>query len=115
MKNILIIILLLAASCVQKSYDQEVKFVLDVSALKDIKTVGIRGEASPLSWEKDLPMEVLKKDSLYTITLTGKTGYRFTEVKFVVNGDFELQEKPNRKIIFDSSRKTVYQAKFNVQ
>lgn len=114
MKKILAIfaISLSISSCVQKSYEQTVVVELDVSAVKNIQTVGIRGQ-NPLSWDTDLPMKEVVKDSLYAVTISGKTGYLFTEIKFTVNGEFELQNQPNRKIVFDKGRKTIYKATFN--
>jgi hypothetical protein len=114
MKNLIFISLLFLSSCVQKSYEQTVELQLNVSGIKNIKTVGVRGEHKPLSWDNDLEMKPIEKDSLYTVTISGKTGYTFEELKFTVNGEFELKEKPNRRVNFDASRKTVYKAKFNV-
>ncbi len=117
MKKINVILILIvtfcAYSCVQKSYDQSVNLILDVSGIKDIQTVGVRGEGKPLDWDKDLPMKEVIKDSLYAVTVTGKTGYLFTELKFTINGEFELKDKSNRKVVFDASRNTIYKAKFN--
>lgn len=45
--------------------------------------------------------------------ITGETGYLFTEVKFTVNGDFELKEKDNRKVVFQSKDTTYYNATFD--
>lgn len=105
-----------AFGCVQKSYEQTVSFTLDVSDVKEkIETVGLRGEGKPLSWDTDLPMTPIKKDSLYTVKISATTGYKFAEVKFVVNGKFELEGKPNRRIVFDASRNTSYNAKFNIE
>jgi len=69
--------------------------------VKDIKTVGIRGNDKPLSWENDLEMIPVKQDSLYRVVVSGETGYLFMEVKFTVNHDFELKDQPNRRIEFD--------------
>ena len=99
-------------SCVQKSYKRTVIFHLDVKGIKNIKKVGIRGNDKPLSWDYDYEM-TLGKDSVYTTTVTGETGYKFTSVKFTINGDFELKEKDNRKIYFKDKDTTVYKAKFN--
>jgi hypothetical protein len=103
----------LITSCVQESYNQTVTVILDASGIKDIKTVGVRGEVKPLSWDEDFEMKPLIKDSLYTATFTGKTGYLFAEIKFVVNGEFELKDQDNRRVYFDKSRKTIYKATFN--
>lgn len=102
-------------SCVQKSYERTVVFTLDVSNVKNIKTVGLRGEGKPLSWANDLGMKLIKNDSLYTISVTAVTGYKFVDVKFVVNGEFELQNKPNRRVFFNENGITNYDAIFNIE
>jgi PBP1b-binding outer membrane lipoprotein LpoB len=117
MKNLIFlsILTLFVASCVQKSYKRTVVLTLDVSGIKDIQTVELRGEGNPLSWNKDLEMKPIKKDSLYTVSVTAVTGYKFAEIKFVVNGKFELENQENRRIYFDEkSDTTFYNAKFDV-
>ncbi|MDZ7935758.1 MAG: hypothetical protein U5M51_12520 [Emticicia sp.] len=69
------------------------------------KYSGVAGEGKPLSWQSDLPLKEIVKDSLYSTTLTVETGYLFSEVKFTVNGEFELQDKDNRRVIYDKSKK----------
>lgn len=100
-------------SCVQKAYERKVTFLLHTEQLKDIEKVGIRGNNRPLTWKKDLEMTALKKDSLYSVTVTFLTGYKFAEVKFVVNDEFELQDKDNRRVIFNENAETIYEATFN--
>jgi hypothetical protein len=58
-------------------------------------------------------MTELVKDSLYTVTIAGQTPYDFTEIKFTVNGQFELENKDNRRLVFTGDT-TYYRAKFNV-
>lgn len=117
MKNKVAITALLLAlfltSCVQKTYKKTVVFTVDVSEIKNIKKVGIRGNDKPLSWDFDTEMKALKKDSVYQITLTGETGYKFTEVKFVVNDSIEFQNEDNRRIVFSKKDTTYFNAKFN--
>lgn len=118
MKNYSIVLmgllLLSLVGCVQKSYKKTVVVTLAVPSAKDIKTVGIRGQGRPLSWDYDLEMQTLVKDSLYTATVTAVTGYKFAEIKFTVNGEFELQNQPNRKVFFSDKDTTYYTAVFNV-
>lgn len=117
MKKILVIIAvvfsLAVTSCVQKTYKKTVVFTLDVSEIKKVKKVGIRGNDKPLSWEYDTKMREVKRDSVYQITITGETGYKFTEVKFVINDIFEFQNGDNRKVVFSENDTTFYNAKFN--
>ena len=108
------LVTLSSVSCVQKSYERKVTYILDVSEVKNIKTVGIRGQGKPLSWNTDLEMQPLKKDS-FTVTVTCVTGYKFGQVKFVVNDEFELKEKPIRKVIFNENGETIYKATFNIE
>lgn len=104
---------LFLTSCVQKTFKKTVVFILDVSEIKDIKKVGIRGNDKPLSWDYDTQMKEVKKDRLFKITLTGETSYKFTEVKFVINDKFEFENENNRRVIFFEKDTTLYRAKFN--
>lgn len=110
-----IIIVVCFGSCVQKTVQKTVVFTLDVSDVKNVKKVGIRGSDKPLSWDYDTEMRAIKKDTLYKISITGKTGYKFTEIKFVVNDTFELQNEDNRRVMFTKKDTTFYTAKFNKQ
>jgi len=76
--------------------------------------VGLRGNDKPLNWNADYEMKVLVKDSLYKAIITYKTGYKFTEAKFTVNGEFELQSSANRRVTFSNGDTTTYRATFNV-
>ncbi len=104
---------LITTSCVQKSYKRKVNFIVDVSKVKDIKSVGIRGE-KPLDWNYNTEMTKVIKDSLYKATITFETGYKFVEMKFTVNGDYELKNQPNRKIVFATNGETNFNAVFDV-
>ena len=87
--------------CVQAAYDRTVVYVVDVSAVPNVTTVGIRGEDTPLSWGSDTPLTpVADSPGLYTATVTTKTGRLTTEVQFVVNGTFEFSDSQD-----DSLRK----------
>lgn len=98
--SIILVSLLLfwLAGCVQKSYT---------------KTVGIRGQGKPLSWDNDFELKPVVKDSLYTATITAVTGYKFAKIKFTVNGDFELKEQPNRRVVFSDKDTTYYNVIFD--
>jgi hypothetical protein len=109
----LCLLLVSVAGCVQKTYKKTVVVMLTVSNIKNIKTVGIRGEGKPLSWDTDIEMQPVVKDSLYTATVTAVTGYKFAQIKFTVNNEFELKEKPNRRVVFSDKDTTVYEAVFD--
>ncbi|MDR6157939.1 hypothetical protein QF023_001455 [Chryseobacterium sp. SLBN-27] len=115
MKKVVFLIIfgLFIIGCVQKTYKQTVIYTLKTSHPEEIKTVGIRGNDKPLSWDSDTELIPLKKDSLYQIKITYLTGYKFTEVKFTINGDYELKGMPNRRIDFNPSGTTHYNATFN--
>jgi hypothetical protein len=115
-KNLIVIfigLLTITTSCVQKTYKKIVVFTVDVSGIKKINKVGVRGENKPLDWNYDTEMKVIKKDSLYQATVVFETGYKFAEVKFTVNDEFELKEKDNRRINFSEKGTTLYNAKFD--
>jgi hypothetical protein len=114
-KNIIkaLILITTTASCVQKSSRKTVIVRLNVAGQKDLKSVGIRGNEKPLSWDYNKELVSVIKDTLYTDTFSFITGYKFTEVKFTVNDKFELNDKPNRKIAFEKGDTTIYQAKFD--
>jgi hypothetical protein len=114
-KNNIIIfsIIILMSSCVQKSYKQVIKFTLTVTNKKDIKTVGVRGEGKPFSWYNDVELIPIIKDSIYAATVETITGYKFAKVKFTVDGNMELEDKPNRIINFSGNDTTYYNATFN--
>lgn len=109
-----IVTILMFTSCIQKTKTQTVTLLLDVSSVKDIKTVGVRGVEKPFSWGYDMKMEVVKKDSLYKKTFVTETGRLCTEIEFTINGNFELQNKENRKIYFSDTKTTIIKAKYYV-
>jgi putative oxidoreductase len=100
-------------SCVQPSGRKTIKVLLHTQGIKNINTIGIRGNEKPLSWDNDLQLTPITKDSLYTATFFLVTGYTFTEAKFTVNGEYELQNKDNRRIVFADKDTTIYEATFN--
>lgn len=104
----LIVGTLLMSSCVQKTYKRVVVVTVDVSKQKGVQQVGLRGNGQPLSWETDYPMTEVVQDSLYKAIITTETGYLFAEGKCTVNGTFELQNQPNRRIEFDTKKDTTY-------
>ena len=106
---------LLLPGCVQKAADKTVVYLLDVSGHPNVGLVGLRGRDKPLSWDYDLQLTPIKKDSLYRAVVTTHTGYKATEVKFTINGDYELKEKDNRRIEFGAEDTAVYRARFNVE
>lgn len=110
----ILLLLLLLNGCVQKTYTKTVVFTLTVPHQYAPKTVGIRGDDSPLNWDQDVVMKAAANDSIYTATITFVTGYKHSMVKFTVNNEFELANENNRKVEFtDGSDTTYYSAVFN--
>jgi hypothetical protein len=118
MRNYKLILMLLlttiCVSCVQKSSKKTVVVRLNVAGITGIKTVGLRGSEKPLSWDYDLELQPIIKDSFYEGYFSLVTGYKFTEVKFTINEDFELKDKDNRQIIFSEKDTTIYEALYNL-
>lgn len=110
--SVLLAIILAFFSCVQSTRTRVVVVTVDVSGRGPIEKVGIRGEGNPLSWREDYLLTPVVKDSLYTATITGQTPYDFTEIKFTVNGQFELDNQDNRRVAFTGDT-TYYRARFN--
>lgn len=104
----------LLPACVQKATDKTVVYLLDVSGHPNPGLVGLRGRDKPLNWNSDQPLALVKKDSLYRAVVTIHTGYKATEVKFTLNGEFELKNQDNRRVEFGPSDTTVYRARFDV-
>jgi putative oxidoreductase len=111
--------LLSLGACVQRAYDRTVVYELDVSRVRGVQVVGVRGGDRPLSWERDTPLVPLSADSLYRAVVTYHTGYLATEVKFTVNGSFELANGDNRTVRLARTTTggdtTVYRAVFDVR
>lgn len=84
--------------CVQPAFDRMITYELDVSRVPGARTVGVRGADRPLSWDQDVAMRPVVPESLYVVTVTYHTGYLATDVKFTVNGEFELAEQENRRV-----------------
>lgn len=109
----------LLTGCVQPAYDRTVVYELDVSHVPGLQHVGVRGGDRPLSWEQDTPLTAVVRDSLYRATVTYHTGYLATEVKFTVNGTFELADGANRTVRLARTTvggdTTIYRAVFDVR
>ncbi len=116
MKTNLLIYCLLAAllsACVQPSSKKTVVYTLHLTKPKADLNVGVRGKDKPLSWKSDLVMQpVGSGNTTYRAVVTYVTGYTFTEIKFVVDGGFELAEQPNRRVVFSPTDTTFYEATF---
>lgn len=118
MKKIAIIItsvVLLFASCVQKEFDKKVTFLVDTNGIKDITSIGIRGNFLPNKWKETVPLIDKNNDGVYEITFNEKTAVYGINFKFVKNGvDYELKDEENRQIVFEYKPEIiVYKTKFD--
>lgn len=68
--------------------------------------MSLRGSDYPLSWSQDYEMQPVIEDSLFTAKIEINTGYNYTELKLVRNGEFEFKDQDNRVIRFDEDRTT---------
>jgi hypothetical protein len=105
---------LLISSCVQKTKKQKVEFFVDVRDIENVNSIGVRGSTPPLNWNQNFELKDDNNDSIYTGTIIFEIPYDFVELKLVKNEDqFELNNQPNRKLLFDKSGDTKYQVKFD--
>lgn len=109
-----IVIGAMLSGCVQKSRQVTVNLKLHISGIKNIKQVGVRGNGKPLSSDKDLVMQPVIKDSVYAVSFTTITGYKFLECKFTVDDKTELEGQPDRRIEFGNKNTVTYEARYQV-
>ena len=114
-KTIAFVFSLSIMSCVQEEHDKTVIFYLDMNGVKNVNTVGIRGNFLPKKWKETVPMTDKNNDGIYEFSVSRKTAAYAIEFKFVKNDTkFELTDKSNREIVFEYKPETIeYNAKFN--
>jgi hypothetical protein len=97
-------LILFFASCVQPTHRYEVEFELMIPMGTAVESVSIHGQDYPLSWEKEMPLTRKAGDSVYTVKVPFQTGYLYTEYKYKLNGEYELKEQENRRIVFQEDK-----------
>ena len=108
------IILILVMAGVQDTKLQTITVQVTLPKKTAVKSMGVRGGDQPLSWDTDLPMREVIKDSVYTTQFQINTGFNFTRIKFALNGEIELNGKDNRKIkLSENSTNTSYKAVYD--
>ncbi len=112
MKYLPLFLLFSAVSCVQPTANQKVRYTVVVPKSMHVSQMAVRGSNQPLSWEQDTAMKRLN-DSTFYVDVVHKTGYTFTEYKFVANGQFERQNQDNRKLTFEADLTTTVTHQFN--
>jgi len=103
---------LFLGACVQPAYDRTVVYELEAPGAAASQVAGVRGDDTPLSWQKDLPLVRAPGDSVFRGVVTYHTGSLKTEMKFTVNGAFEFEDAANRRVVFTGDT-TVYRARFD--
>ena len=104
------IILILSLLCVNfLAFSQEsvlVKFKVDATSLKGITNFGVRGSASPLSWENTIPLNDDDKDGIYEGELNFPNTIEVLEYKFLYGNKqltWEL-EGQNRILLMENKQ-----------
>ena len=94
---------------------KKVTFELDMRQVSDFKTVGLRGDIKPLSWQENTLLSDTDGDSIYTTTLVFDTASNQLNFKFVVNDEeFELEGLNNRALPFEyKPEELVYKSAFD--
>lgn len=109
------IVLVLLMSGVQPTKIQTVTVQVTLPHKTPVSTIGVRGNDSPLNWDSDFAMKEVIKDSIYTAQFKINTGFKFTRIKFALNGDIELKDQDKRYILFDEkTTNTSYKAVYNL-
>lgn len=107
------ILALTLVSCVQKAYERKVELTLRLPKKQAVTTIGVYGSDKPLSWQQPLSLEPIIADSVYRVTFTSKTGYLQTELKFMVNDQWELNNQPNRILKYNTEGVTKMEVVFD--
>lgn len=101
-------------SCVQATKKQTIHFEVDVRQEADLSSISVRGSLAPLNCNDNFELSDEDQDSIYTGSITFDIPYDYVNIKFVKNAEqFELDNQDNRKLVFDKSQTTTYQAIFN--
>lgn len=119
-RAVLAAMVMVGSACVQKAYDRVVIYRVSVTGVPDVKSVGLRGQGNPLSWDKDIPLAPVPDSAgVYQAIVTHHTGSIATEVKFTVNGQFEFEGSDNRIVRMKPTTvgndTTMYRGVFNVR
>jgi C-terminal processing protease CtpA/Prc len=107
MKRIILTLTFLVSSFLAVAQESIlVKFKVDASSLKNITNFGVRGNISPLSWEKTILLSDNDKDGIYEGELSFPSKVEILEYKYVY-GDKTLiweLEAQNRILLMDNKQ-----------
>lgn len=115
MKNfaLFFILAMTLVSCVQKAYDRKVELTLRLPKKQKVTSIGVYGSGNPLSWQQPMALQPIIADSVYQVTFTSKTGFLATELKFMVNEQWELNNQPNRILKYNTKGVTKMEVVFD--
>lgn len=95
--------------CFLNTFGQvNVTFIVENAPITSNQKVGIRGNASPLSWEKSIPLK--KQDNSYSVTLDFSNDKNELEFKFVLFSDDnepKWENIQNRTLDLIENKKTI--------
>jgi len=114
-KIIVIAVITLFSSCVQKEHLKTVTFSVDMNGIENVESVGIKGDFTDRPWRQTIPLTDEDGDGIYEITFNRETAAYGIEFKFVKNDNqVELEGQGNRELVFEYKPETIsYQTKFN--
>ena len=115
LKHILLInIAILLASCVQDTHLKTLVFKVDLNQVEDINNPGVKGQFTSPSWKELIPLTDTNKDSIYEAKVEFTAAQYDIKFKFENNGEYELENQPNRSIKFEYEPETfIYEATYN--
>ena len=99
----------LLIGCVQETHQKMVYFRVDASSFPEAKSVGIRGNLSPLSWDATTALTDADGDGVFTGEVPFQTASDRLSFKFVMNDSvFELEGRDNRVLPFEYKPETLH-------
>lgn len=118
MKNykslLFLITFLFITSCVQETHLKIINFKVDMRGLDNITNPGVRGQFTSPAWKKFIPLTDKNNDSIYEAKVEFQAAQYDIKFKFVNNGEYELQNQPNRSVKFKYEPENfTYKAVFN--
>ena len=101
-------------SCVQETHLKTFNFKVDMKGVANINNPGIRGQFTSPSWKELIPLTDTNKDSIYEAKVEFTAAQYDIKFKFENNGEYELENQPNRSIKFEYEPETfIYEATYN--
>lgn len=109
-----LIAITLMTSCVQETHLKTINFKIDMRGIDNITNPGVRGQFTSPAWKELVSLTDEDNDSIYEAKVEFQAAQYDIKFKFVNNGDYELQNQPNRSIKFEYEPENfIYEAVFN--